>query len=83
MILVWVYRTFPPVRPIPQPGKKLPKYAFRVSRADKLLLVPGGDEGDNTPLEFEFGGAHYRLESGISDASGRLAKDELIVRKMN
>lgn len=68
---------------MPQPRKKLPKYAFRVSRADKSLTVPGGDEGDNTPLEFEFGGANYQLESGISDASGRLAKDELIVRKTN
>ena len=68
---------------VPQPDKKPPEYYFRISRNDKSLIVWGNDTSDSAPLEFEFGGANYQLESGISDRSGKLAKDELIVRKIN
>jgi hypothetical protein len=34
-----------------------------------------------SPLKFKFAGADYELELGVSDKSGRLASDELIVWK--
>lgn len=68
---------------IPQPGKTLPKSGFRITRGNSSIMVWENEEGDNTPIKFEFGGANYRLEAGIYDKSGRLAKDELIVSKVN
>lgn len=67
----------------PVPKEKLPTYYFRVSRGGDSIIVWGNDAKNVTPLEFQFRGAKYKLESGISDASGKLAGDELIVRKMN
>lgn len=69
---------------IPQPNQKLPTYGFYASRGNESIMIYGNSEpDDNTPLDFKFGGARYQIESGISDKSGRLAKDELIVRRMN
>ena len=68
---------------VPQPDRKLPKYYFRISCGNASIIVWGNDEGDDTPLKFDFGGASYQLETGIYNKSGNLAKDELIVRKAN
>lgn len=65
------------------PRELQPKHSFQISRAGKTIFVWVNEAKKNTPLEFEFGGANYQLESGISDTSGKLAADELIVRKTN
>lgn len=65
------------------PKELLPKHSFRISRADKTLVVWINEDRKNVPLNFEFGGAKFQLETGIYDESGKLAKDELIVRKIN
>lgn len=66
----------------PMPNENLPQYFFRISRGKDSIVVWGNGANDSTPLKFEFGGAKYQLESGINDLSGRLAKDELIIRKI-
>ena len=69
---------------IPQPGQKLPTYGFKIEKGNENVMVyPNSDEADISPLKFEIGGKRYQLESGITDQSGQLAKDELIVRKLD
>ena len=69
---------------VPQPGQKLPTYGFKIEKGnEKAMVYPNSDEADISPLKFEIGGKRYQLESGIDDKSGKLAKDELIVRKLD
>lgn len=58
-----------------------PVYPFIVSRESEKIIIRQEGMDAASPLKFKFAGADYELELGVSDKSGRLASDELIVWK--